>query len=80
MDTQNITLALPRALLKKAKIVAAKRETSVSALVAASLEDLVRADDAFEPAMERALARARAGYDLGSRGRVMVARDELHER
>jgi hypothetical protein len=80
VETRNITLALPRALLKKAKIVAARRETSVSALITASLEDVVRADDDFEPAMQRALARARAGYNLGSGGRVNVGRDDLHER
>ncbi|GAC1333736.1 MAG: hypothetical protein NVSMB17_14490 [Candidatus Dormibacteria bacterium] len=80
MESQNITLALPRALLKKAKILAARRETSVSALVAAALEEAVRADDAYEPAMQRALVRARAGYALGSSGRVGIDRDELHER
>jgi hypothetical protein len=30
--------------------------------------------------MQRALARARAGYNLGSGGRVNVGRDDLHER
>lgn len=80
METQNITLALPQALLRKARILAARRETSISALVAASLEEAVRAEDAYVPAMQRALARARAGYDLGSGGRVGVGRDQLHDR
>lgn len=80
VETQNITLALPRVLLKKVKVVAAKRETSVSALVAASLEEIVRGDDAIEGAMQRWLTRARQGYDLGSKGRVGVRRDDLHER
>ena len=77
VDTQNITLALPRALLRKAQVVAARRENSVSALVTDALEDLVRANDEYEPAMQRALTRARAGYDLrfgrqieGGAGRV----------
>ena len=66
MKTQNVTLSLPRALLKKVKIVAAKRETSVSALLAASLEEIVRRDDDYEAAMPRVLARIRKGYNLGT--------------
>ena len=80
MESQNITLALPRSLLRKAKVIAAKRETSLSALVAASLADLVRGEDEYEGAMERTLARARSGYDLGSAGRPATRRDDLHER
>ena len=78
--TQNVTVALPRDLLKRVKIVAAKRETSVSALLAASLEEIVRRDEQYEAAMQRALARMRQGYDLGTGGRVEVAREALHER
>ena len=80
MKTQNVTLPLPRALLKKVKIVAAKRETSVSALLAASREEIVRRDDDYEAAMPRVLARIRKGYNLGTGGRVTVGRDELHAR
>ena len=80
METQNITLSLPRALIKRAKIVAAKRETSVSALVAGSLEEIVRNEDDLETATQRTLARARRGYDLGSRGAIAATREQLHER
>ena len=80
MKTQNITLALPRSLIKQAKIVAAKRETSVSALVAAFLQEAVCQDQALEVAMQRVVARVQRGYDLGSNGDLGVGRDELHER
>jgi hypothetical protein len=33
MEKQNVTIAVPRALLREAKAVAAKRETSISALL-----------------------------------------------
>ena len=72
METQNVTLSLPRALLKKVKIVAAKRETSVSALLAASREEIVRRDDDYEAAIPRVLARIRKGYNLSTGGRVTV--------
>ena len=80
METQNITLSLPRALLRKAKVVAAKRQVSVSALVARTLEDVVRQDDEYDVTIERALARARRGFDLGTRGAIALSRDDLHAR
>ena len=80
METENITLSLPRTLLRKATVVAAKRQVSVSALVARTLEDLVRQDDEDDVAIERALARARRGFDLGTRGAIPFSRSDLHAR
>ena len=80
MDTQNLTISLPRALIKKVKVVAARHETSISALLAASLEETVRRAEDHDAAAQRLLARMRAGYDLGSGGELRIARDELHER
>lgn len=39
--TRNITLSLPDELVRKAKVMAAQQDTSVSAMVAALLERLV---------------------------------------
>ena len=81
MDKRNITLSLPSALVKQVKIVAAKCETSVSALLAASLEEIVRGDGSRrDDATQRILKRAERGFDLGTEGQVRVGRDELHER
>ncbi len=80
VETQNVTVALPRALLRKLKVVAARRETSISALLTASLEEIVHHEDEYESAMRRALGRARKGYDLGTGGELRVQRGELHER
>jgi hypothetical protein len=51
----------------------------VSALLAASLQEIVRNHDDLA-AVQRAGARVRKGYDLGSGGRLRAGRDELHER
>jgi predicted transcriptional regulator len=80
VETQNVTVALPRALLRKLKVVAAKRETSISALLIASLEEIVRHEDEYDSAMRRALGRARRGYALGTGGHLRIQRGELHER
>jgi hypothetical protein len=74
----NITLKLDANLLREARILAAEEGTSISSLLAARLEKIVRERRAYDHARRRALARLREGFDLGwTRPR---SRDELHER
>ena len=79
-DNQNITLSLPRSLLKQAKRVAADRDTSVSALMAEALGRLANEDRRYASARKRALAALRSAHSLGTQGRRNWSRDELHER
>jgi hypothetical protein len=79
-DNQNITLSLPRKLLKQAKRVAADRETSVSALMTEALTRLADEDRRYSSARKRALAALRSPQSLGTHGRKGWSRDELHER
>jgi hypothetical protein len=74
----NITLKLDKDLLRKARVLAAERETSVSALLAAQLEMAVREREGYEQAKRRALAILKKGFDLGYT--PPASRDELHER
>jgi hypothetical protein len=76
--TQNITVRLNRRTLRKAKILAAKRNISISGLLAEQIEALVGEDDAYEQAQRRALALLDQGFHLG--GRIEATRDEWHER
>ncbi len=74
---QNLTIQLDRDLIRKARILAAKRDTSVSGLVASELARLVGDDEAYEAARRSALRLLGRGFHLGGR---RVSRDELHER
>ena len=67
---RNLTIKLDEATIRKAKVVAAKRDTSVSRLVADEIDRLVRDDDAYEQARVEALADLESGFDLGSEGRL----------
>ncbi len=80
MKTRNITLSLPEETLREAKVVAAKRGTSVSALLAAALSELVEHESGYAAAKERSLTALGRGRDLGTRGKMGWERDELHER
>jgi hypothetical protein len=74
----NITLKLDAELLREVRILAAQEGTSVSALLAARLEQMVRERKAYDRAKRRALARLREGFDLN--WKPPRSRDELHER
>jgi len=75
---QNVTISLSRQVLKKAKILAARRETSISGLLAQEIEFLVGQEEAYERAERQALALLDKGFHLG--GVIRATRDELHER
>ena len=79
-DNQNITLSLPRELLRRVKRVAADRDTSVSALMTEALDRLADEDRRYSAARKRALAALRSRRSLGTQGRRTWSRDELHER
>ena len=77
-ENQNVTISLSRNVLKKAKILAARRETSISRLLARELESLVGDEEAYERAERQALALLDKGFHLG--GEIRAGRDEWHER
>jgi len=74
----NITLKLDSALLREAKILAAEQGTSISAMLAERLEQIVRERKAYDQARRRALARLREATDR--HWKRPKSRDELHER
>jgi len=74
----NITLKLESELLREVRILAAEQGTSVSALLADHLGELVRERKGYDRARRRALARLRTGLELGSNR--PASRAELHER
>ena len=78
--TQNITLAIPKNLLRKAKILAIQRNTSLSGLLTQTLADLVSRQESYEQARQRNLEMLNSGYDLGTQGNIPWSRQDLHER
>jgi len=78
--TQNVTLAIPKDILRKAKILAVQKNTSLSGLLTQTLADLVAHQEAYEQARLRNLALLDRGLDLGTYGKITWKRDELHER
>ena len=74
---QNLTVQLDRETIRKARILAARRGTSISAFVASQIRESVAEDEAYESARRAALDVLARGLRLGGR---RVSREELHER
>ncbi|MBV9146494.1 MAG: hypothetical protein JO065_11285 [Acidobacteria bacterium] len=74
----NITLKMDTALLREIRILAAEQGSSISALLAAKLEEIVHERKRYDRARRRALARLREGLNLD--WTPPSTRAELHER
>lgn len=75
---RNVTLKLDAELLKRARVLAAERGSSISKMLAEKVEEVVREREGYDRARKRALVRLRAGMNLG--WTRPGSRDELHER
>jgi len=75
---RNLTVQLDEEIVGKARVLAARRSTSVSKLVAEEIRKLVGQDDSYQRAKAVALAQLDTGFHLG--GGPLPYRDALHER
>ncbi len=75
---RNLTVQLDETTIQKARILAAKRATSVSRLVAEEIHRLVEDDDEYGRARSAALSTLERPFHLG--GAPFPARETLHER
>lgn len=79
MPSKNITLTMPAELVRRAKVLAAQRDMSVSSLVARLLEQLVGEVDDYDDVAERErrMMNGDAGLQVGP---ITWSRDDLHQR
>lgn len=76
MTKRNLTVQLEEEVIQRAKVLAARRGTSVSTLVAFELERLVADDDRYDDAYRRA---RRALASAAPRGGRRWSRDDLYD-
>jgi hypothetical protein len=75
---QNITLSIEKELIKKAKILAARKDISVSKIMANMLREVVYQHERYEASKRSALEIMKKGMHLG--GRIDWKREDLYER
>jgi hypothetical protein len=80
MEKQNVTLSIPKTLLRQAKIMAMSQNKSLSQFLKESLEEKVREKADYKKAQKRQLRLLKNGLDLGTKGQIKSSRDDLHDR
>ena len=75
---QNITLSINKDLIRKAKILAAQKQTSISGMLSRELQKSIADSEEDELFKRKALININQGFHLG--GKITVSREELHER
>ena len=75
---RNLTVQLEAETIRKAKVLAAERSTSLSRLVAREIERLVDEDSAYRRALATALDQLERGFHMG--GGPLPRRESVHER
>ena len=75
---QNVTLSIEKEIIKKGKVVAARRDTSISKMLADLLKGMVENDERYEAAKRSALQQLKKGIRLG--GKITWKREDLYER
>ena len=73
-----MTISLTRQTLQKVKVLAARRATSISGLLAKQVEILVGEEEAYARARRQAMTLLDQGFHMG--GVIRASRDQLHER
>jgi len=75
---QNLTVSLEKEIIQKAKVLAAKRNTSVTRLLADYVKEMVAEDERYDAARKTALDYMDKGFPLG--GQIAADREDWHER
>jgi hypothetical protein len=75
---QNVTISLDRQTIRKARILAARRGTSISGLLVRQIEILVGEEESYEQAERQAVDLLEKGFHLG--GAKPAGWEELHQR
>ena len=74
---QNITLSLEKEIIKKSKILAVKKDTSISKMIGDLLKEITEKEDEYEAAKSNAIDILKKGFHFG--GRITWRREDLYE-
>jgi hypothetical protein len=75
---QNITVQLDQAIIMEAKVIAAKRSTSLSRFLSDEIRKIALQESTYDKDKQLAIMRLQKGYSLG--GVKLPKREELYTR
>ncbi len=80
VEKQNVTLSLPKSLLQKLRVSAAKRNVSMSSLAESAISKMILDEDDYDERGRRLIERMKNSPSRGTGGKITWTREELHER
>jgi len=80
VEKRNVNLRLPAGLLRKFRVMAGKRNLSMSHLAESAISKMILDADDYDARAKRAIERMRNATDRGTGGKITWTREELHER
>jgi Asp-tRNA(Asn)/Glu-tRNA(Gln) amidotransferase B subunit len=80
VEKQNITLSLPKEILKKGKMLAAKKGISLNELVRELLQVNTENAEEYQASAQRQIKRMKGAIQLGTKGKIPWKRDQLYQR
>jgi hypothetical protein len=80
MEKQNLTLSLPKDLIRRAKVQAAKENMSLNRYTMKAVEEKLRKSTGYINAKKRQLKALSSPIDLGTEGKLGIDRESMHER
>ncbi len=80
MDKRNVTLSLPRSVVRKAEKIAKNQNRSLSELVAELVSELVEREEQYASAKRKHPAQLAQDPNLGTNGSISWTRADLHDR
>ena len=78
--TQKLMVVLPKDLIQRGRLLAAKNQISLSELLSQALTALIEDQGNDEIARQRMVGMIRQGLNLGTNGSQEWAREDLHVR
>lgn len=75
---QNITLSIEKDIIKKGKLIAAQKGTSLSKMLSEHLKQTIDKEEQYEAAKRSALHALKNGFHLG--GKITWRREDLYGR
>ena len=69
---------MEKELIKKGRIIAAQKETSLNRMLSEKLEETIRKAEEYNQAKKRALANLKSGFHLG--GKIRASSETFHDR
>jgi hypothetical protein len=80
MNYQNITLSIPKDVLKQAHIIAIQRRQSLSGMVTEYIKEIVGSEATYQQAYQRQKKWLDKGFELKFESGSRSNREALHER